>query len=270
MTLGLTKPGGWGVNQKFRSSEATALDENTAKALDRTTAGDTLLGVVTLANTAALVLDTGSSMSLNIASSIVCHLGSYVTMEPGSAIGFDSGSSLTIGGSDRIILAARPRTSPTTDSGISTCDTTTQLPHFGITSTGWVQQGIELVAAACIHWRLRAVPGMTGITVTLGINGASHFALPATKPRLSIFRHTIGSILETPTEVAATDDTAGSVDAYSVARNLVCSLSAVDTTQYHYSIRLKGESGANSIIGGLLCNRVPIVDATYSRIAEEF
>lgn len=270
MTLSLTKPGGWGINTKLRSSEATALDANTIKALDKTVAGDTLLGVVTLASGAGLVLDTGSSLSLNIASSIVCHLGSFITMESGSAIGFDSGATLQIGGADRIVLAARPRTTPPAEMGVSTCDSTTQSPHFRIMTYGWIQQGVDSIIDSSLNWRLRAIPGMTSITATIGINGASHFSVPATKARLSIYRHTLGATLESPTEVAGGDDAASTTMAYSVARQLTCSLSAVDTTQYYYSVRLRGEGGAGAINNGLFCDRVPIIAASYSRIAEEF
>jgi len=270
MTLSLTKPGGWGTNTKFRATEATALDANTIKALDKTAAGDTLLGVVTLASGAGLVLDTGSSISLNIASSVVFNLGSFITMKSGSAIGFDAGASLTLSGSDRIILAARSRTTTSIDSGVSTCDTTTKLPHFGIIDAGWIQQGIEAVSQACIHWRLRATPGMTAISVQIGLRGNSHGGLPSGKPRLSIYRHTIGAVLSPPTELAAQSDSSATVGAYESDHTLTCSISAVDTTLYYYSIRFKGESGSNSVAGGLWVDRLPVVVASYSRIAEEF
>lgn len=270
MTLSLTKPGGWGVSTKFRSSEATALDQNTIKALDKTAAGDTLLGIVTLASGAGIVAASGSAITLNSGGAINALLGSNINLSSGSAITLASGATLTIGGTDRIALAARARTTTSIDCGVSTCDTTTKLAHFGIIDAGWIQQGIEAVASAALHWRLRAIEGMTSITVQIGMKGAGHGSLPATKPRLSIFRHNLASTLSAPTEVAFQDDGAGSVGAYETNHILTCSVSAVNTTSYYYTIRLKGESGANSLAGGLSVDRLPTVVATYARMNEEF
>lgn len=47
MTISRVKPGNWAVNDKLTSAEMNAVDTNTAKALDRTSAGDTLEGAVT-------------------------------------------------------------------------------------------------------------------------------------------------------------------------------------------------------------------------------
>lgn len=270
MTLSLTKPGGWGVSTKFRSAEATALDENTIKALDKTAAGDTLLGVVTLASGAGIVAGSGSAITLNSGGEISALLGSNINLAAGSAITLASGATLTISGSDRIALVARSRTTTSIDCGVSTCDTTTKLPHFGIIDAGWIQQGLETVASAALHWRLRAVEGMTSITVQIGMKGAGHGSLPATKPRLSIFRHNLASTLTAPTEVAFQDDPAGSLGAYEANHILACTISAVNTTLYYYTIRLKGESGPNAIAGGLSVDRFPTVVATYARINEEF
>ncbi len=97
MTLSLTKPGGWGVNTKFRSSEATALDANTIKALDKTAAGDTLLGVVTLANGSAFALQSGASLTLASGSNFTVSSGTLTSLSlaSGSSIALASGASFT-------------------------------------------------------------------------------------------------------------------------------------------------------------------------------
>jgi hypothetical protein len=97
MTLSLTKPGGWGVNTKFRSSEATALDANTIKALDKTAAGDTLLGVVTLASGAGFTFASGAAMTLQSGSSLTVASGATAALDlgAGSSLALSNGSSLT-------------------------------------------------------------------------------------------------------------------------------------------------------------------------------
>lgn len=50
MTLSRVKPGNFAVNEKFTSTQANAIDTNISNALDKTVAGDTLAGVITLAS----------------------------------------------------------------------------------------------------------------------------------------------------------------------------------------------------------------------------
>src|SRR6478736_3427993 len=55
MSLSLTKPGGWVLNEKLTSAQITDIDQKTEKALDKTVAGDTLSGAVVCASAGRVV-----------------------------------------------------------------------------------------------------------------------------------------------------------------------------------------------------------------------
>lgn len=55
MTTPRVKPAGWGVGEKLTSAQADQLDINITNSLDKTSAGDTLSGVVTLSGVGRIV-----------------------------------------------------------------------------------------------------------------------------------------------------------------------------------------------------------------------
>jgi len=267
MTLSLTKPGGWGANTKFRSTEATDLDAKTAKALDRTVAGDTLLGVVTLASGAGLSLSSGSSISLASGSSMSLAGGSSLSVASGSSITMASGSTFLIGGGERVTLVPRARAIPFQHHAVSFVSSGSPSWLWG--GSLWVQS-VAFSAFDGLYWPLPAKPGMTSVSVSIDLIGAAgHASLPASMPRLHVERVGVTSV-GVASVVSTVTDTSANVAAYQALHTLTCpTVASIDVFNYRYFVVLYGEFGAGSSTQ-LTCCPYPYGQATYSVVAEEF
>ncbi len=60
-----TKPADWGMNQELSYAEITDIDRKTAESVDKTTAGDEIAGEIAFVSGAALVLESGSTMTMD-------------------------------------------------------------------------------------------------------------------------------------------------------------------------------------------------------------
>ena len=62
--------GGWSLGAKLTSAQANQLDYDHSIALDKSVAGDTLSGVVTMANGSAIRVGSGAFISSDVLSGI--------------------------------------------------------------------------------------------------------------------------------------------------------------------------------------------------------
>lgn len=103
MTHSLTKPGGWAFSTELKATEITDIDEKTRDSLDKTSAGDTLSGVVTLAATGQIVSDTAGSK-------ITVSNDGYFEVIDGAVANVDSASTMYVDGAAIITGVARTLT----------------------------------------------------------------------------------------------------------------------------------------------------------------
>jgi hypothetical protein len=133
---------------------------------------------------------------------------------------------------------------------------TQQVPGtLWLVSTGsneivWNQADVS--APVKLFWFICGLPPTGTINlISCTIQGASgHAAVPATMPKLSLFRHVVGG---SPALVTSITDTAATVGAYHAARALVLNAPTFAGEEIQPNCRyffcLEGEAGANSAVG---------------------
>ncbi len=97
---------GWSSGAELTSSQQNQLDIDHANALDKTTAGDTLSGVVALASTAELNLQYPGNVVVNGTGAIQVLAGQGVQVQAGGSIAVVAGGKVVGSGPDTIIAAA--------------------------------------------------------------------------------------------------------------------------------------------------------------------
>jgi hypothetical protein len=63
-----TKPAGWALNEQLTYAEVTDIDRKTAQSVDKTVAGDTIEGPITVANGAGIILESGAVLRTEVGS----------------------------------------------------------------------------------------------------------------------------------------------------------------------------------------------------------
>lgn len=260
MSFTRVNPGGWAVGASFTSAQANQIDTNVSNSLDKTVAGDTLSGVVTMAATAQInVASAGARVQASVASGILA------AVVGGMNSGTTSGFALTGGAGDWPTFGvggASPRGRVVTQAivptnmvgGWTTIDGLSFGHTYLIGPATTAKQPIQLTA---LH------NGATLAQVIVLLSVTSHSNVPANLPNLSVFRYpiTVGSAFGsqalassdpqpfTPTPGSGSLWTAsGNVQAltYTTSQNNV-----IDTSSYVYGISLQDENGTNSVAGNV-------------------
>lgn len=107
MSFTRVNPGGWSVGATLTSAQMNTLDADHAKSLDKSIAGDTISGTVTLASGASIAPAFGSSVVFASGATLTISSGAAEYVSSGGQISVQSGGSIRLadGGSD-IVLAA--------------------------------------------------------------------------------------------------------------------------------------------------------------------
>jgi hypothetical protein len=276
------------LNDKLTSAQQNALDIDHANALDKSTAGDTILGLVQVNGSSAriritstalgskgFVADPGSTMDLNGA----MNLNSGAAFSGLAASSFTLVSTcltnITLGTASVLQQAAGGLIAITAPTGIAITTTTTrtikQPVHASFLQTGWTASGAGVayyvqgpgtnVPQEFLLTRTHNLATLASVDCFLAVKGP-HGATPATFPSFNVFRYLIadgqspnnGQSLRSG---GAVSFTAGSGAAWDNSNNMqhatfTCDQNnTIDSSTYVYGISVTDEYGANSAGGNL-------------------
>ncbi len=262
MAITRVNPADWSVGDKLTSAQANAIDANCAKALDKTVAGDTLSGDVSVASGGSIVLLSGSEITVNAGAEIdvggallvANSATTQVDMGTGSFIAVSSGSNITTGGTGYVKFNNTdwPKLNTRTRSVIRNA---LDCARFVANSTIWTRALGQVLGPATTGELLQVdMPTHDGATLS-SINvyfvPSVHVALPASPPQLIIYvSDTTGAVVSTQT---VTFTLPGIVGLYSATpQTWTATLSpalVLSPGTYFYTIFLQDEHGANSVSG---------------------
>jgi hypothetical protein len=232
MTIAVTKPGGWSLNEELTSGEITAVDANVTNALDKRSGHSDTCG-------------STISFSGALSFSNACTFTGAVTV-----------GSLTLTGTNRVGLASRSKTAT--------------VGAFFTASTGtWAETGPggDLQAGATSGVAIVPLVVPDGVTITqvrvwIQPTGG-HMGAPGTLPSATLYEKTTstGSV----TTVANQSDSYGSAMAYDTVHAIT--ISGLSYTMARNGKRLTiglGNEASTNAISGLIIHGA---DVTYTTTA---
>lgn len=256
---------GWAVGAPLTSAQQNQLDIDHANALDKSAAGDTLLGVVTIAGGGAqLIGNSANAIESTFTSGITTNVAGGISSQA------PSGNGIILRGTTTEQLGVFPARTRTL---IYPCSI------LGAVTSPWTTQQTWIIGNATTAVQYLMLPlqhnraTLSTVTVTLIVQGP-HGSLPAALPTIGIRRispifgwngipvelSTTAVQSPTPATAAAWDD-AGNAQQWTYVCN---QNNVIDTTQFVYYAYLTDESGANSVAG----NKYYGLTLSYSNIAD--
>jgi hypothetical protein len=244
------KPGNWAVGEQLTSAQMNTLDIDHANALDKSSAGDQIAGLITFTGTGQMQANRITAIQATAATAIQSLIAGGISS---NAVG---GIALNGGANDWPTFPARGHAYVVTPQSLG------PLP------TGWGSNGTEFLGPASGTAIVWLIPSLhTGATLTnVGVSFlvvGPHSAVPAslasgTGPTLQVKRisaaigapDTVVDLSTVPIQGPATPgsgaawDNGGNVQAFSYACN---QNNVIDTTQFRYYAILVDENGANSV-----------------------
>lgn len=285
MTISRVNPAGWAFDSTLTSAQINQLDIDHANALDKSTAGDTLSGIIDVAATGGLFLNA-SGASITAATSgavIAAELGGQIQVTgPGSLMTTSSGGRIQLGDNDYPQFSAtRTRT-------------VVQPLEFPVVQTGYTLTsaitgglgGIYLTGTATGNEqafyldKLHDGAGLSQVELAFFVGG-SHSSLPLNFPSLAIYRVPLVNgqsftTTVTPQALSTTPTQAfpnpGSVAAYQTGTlqmlTYTCNTgNTIDRTKYSYFAILVDENGSGAVAGtayfGMILSYVGIADMRF-------
>jgi hypothetical protein len=256
-------PGGWAVGAQLTSAQQNALDIDHANALDKTSAGDTIAGLVNFTGAGSIRANTVGAIQSTIAAGIEADVASGIASVVAGGFLLSGGSTdwPQFGGANRSrSLVASPKT----------------LAPF---PTGWTAtNGIDFTGPATgtpIVWLIQTLhhqATLSTVNFVVLVNGP-HGALPANLPSVQLRRVLLTSGAETIVDLSTTPQqspTPGSAAAWDNSGNVqfitytTNQNNVIDTTSYKYYAVVTDESGANSVSG----NRYIALILNFTNIAD--
>lgn len=265
MSFVRVKPSGYALGDQVTSPEFNQLDTDHTNALDKTSAGDTLSGVIQVASGGQLFLNHGGQVFANAAGAVIAATSGAIVS---GAIG---GINLT-GGPNDYETFTPPRSR-----------SLAVPPIIQALTSGWsvltgAGAGIGLQGSAGttpINLLLPTVHNgatLASVTVSLAVAGA-HSGVPQNMPSIQVSvinlltgaNTSFGSnSIPIPGSGAAWHN-GGAQQAFTLALN---PFSVVDNTQNVYVLNLTDENGANAVAGnvfaGFVLNFTNIADMRFS------
>jgi hypothetical protein len=215
----------WSVGDKFTSAQANAIAVDLSKALDKSLAGDEMSGVITMANTAAIIAsndgnitaDAADGISANATNSITSNVSAGISTTVPGGIAPSSGGTITDGGiAGGITATIAGGIVSGVDGGIALTGNTADWVTYGTArsatitepcgamfiqgasnwSTGFGGTNVLVSAANSgnvanlyLHRMVNGqYNGATLTSVTLYMVAASHTGVPVTPPSIDIQR----------------------------------------------------------------------------------
>jgi len=284
MTISRVKPSGWSLNETLSSAQATQLDQNIVKALDKTVAGDTLAGTITVSAAAGFTFQSTGFITLQSGSITTYQAGAVLTLantqqfntgyiaqwNDNLPIKIANGKTVTVQALSGSATWAYANTITVSANSIAvnvlTVSGIISVPSasiqresrggVGMNHNTWIidsnglYNNYDTTSAGKMIVELDVPHGATLTDVTVFYRGASgHGALPATKPAMTVYSHNLNT--DTQTTIGTATDTAASVPAYEVAHSF--GLSGLSTviarTVTRYFVAISGETSTNAVAG---------------------
>lgn len=279
MAITRVNPADWAVGDKLTSAQANGLDENGAKAVDKTSAGDTVSGELTFDATGSILLDAGSSMTVDVGAQIEVG-GGLVIPSPGvfqadlgtsSSITVGSGSHITTAGtgyvkfnnSDWPKLNTRTRSISRNFRELSIADPNLFPTDWQSSSFGFIS---GMASAEILALRVPLHEGARLIGMAIYMKAAAHAGVPATMPRVEFYKRTkfgatsASEVHSYPTPLLAAWNNVNITD-WSIT---LTTPQTIDSVTYDYSIDFYDEHDANSVSG----NRYYAIEFLYDSITD--
>lgn len=279
MAITRVNPADWAVGDKLTSAQANGLDENGAKAVDKTSAGDTVSGELTFDATGSILLDAGSSMTVDVGAQIEVG-GGLVIPSPGvlqadlgtsSSITVGSGSHIATAGtgyvkfnnSDWPKLNTRTRSISRNFRELSIADPNLFPTDWQSSSFGFIS---GMASAEILALRVPLHEGARLIGMAVYMKAAAHAGVPATMPRVEFFKRTkfgatsASEVHSYPTPLLAAWNNVNITD-WSIT---LTTPQTIDSVTYDYSIDFYDEHDANSVSG----NRYYAIEFLYDSITD--
>jgi hypothetical protein len=289
MAFTRVNPGGFSIGAQLTSSQMNNLDADHANALDKTVAGDQLAGVVTMASTAALKVNTaGAQILTSVSAGIKATAANGIEIAAAGALQLDGsstpyfptflssiGRTIVSPGDAGFMIASAIQTQGIVPAAFSATTAANVDPIHGGMSPAVVNGGSAQVWSYFVPLR-QLHNGATLATADLYMIGASaHSALPQTMPAFGLFRASVTTAgaaavsLNSGAQFIA--DTSTPVANYKVSHHwtFTCNQNnVIDTTQYAYFAIIWDEGGTNSqagnIYSGLALGYTTIADMRFA------
>lgn len=273
MTISRVKPSNWATGEKLTSTEMNAMDTNAAKALDKTSAGDTLSGIITVDATGKVLLDTGGTITVDDGSTFeTSPLATVeVNLGAGGVVNVQSGGQIVTAGTGIIKwnntdwpkLNSRSRSISKLARDLNIGDPNL-FPTDWVASTAGYLSGTASSEPLMLRIPTHEGARLTGLSVYM--KAAAHAGVPATLPRIEFFKRTkygAVSVTEThyyPTPILANWNNVNITD-WTIA---LSTPQVIDTSTYDYYVDLYDETGASSTSG----NRYYSLSFAYDSITD--
>lgn len=278
MTISRVKPSNWATGEKLTSTEMNAVDTNGAKALDKTSAGDTLSGEISVASTGGLTFASGSHASFESgsllesspSSTVWLTLGidGWMELQSGSYVNVSAGQIRTSGtgtikwnNNDWPLLNTRTRSISRNFRELSIADPNLFPTDWQSSSFGFIS---GMASAEILALRVPLHEGARLIGMAVYMKAAAHAGVPATMPRVEFFKRTkfgatsASEVHSYPTPLLAAWNNVNITD-WSIT---LTTPQTIDSVMYDYSIDFYDEHGANSVSG----NRYYAIEFLYDSI----
>jgi hypothetical protein len=249
-------PPGWANGDELTLQQINQLDADHANSLDKSAAGDELLGTITFGSGAQINANTGAAIAATVAQGILIATARGLETSAAGGIVLGGGSTDEIGYSpDRSKLVTQ------------LC-----MPLGGQLASGWTLNVQRLVGPGAAGVQaLGPLPFHNGATLTnvrMYLAVASHSSLPAVMPDLQIHRMgPDGSNIV----IGEAQASAASVTDWNAMPfwDVPCTeggpgANVIDRTQYSYYALLADESGSGAVGGNLYAAMV----LTFSAISD--
>lgn len=241
MSHGRVNPPGWATSAKLTSAQANQLDINISESLDKTTAGDTLSGTVSLAATGIVSADAaGALIRTKTGGRIELGDNDYPTLKTGHT-GRTQVRQVDVGqGHINATQFVRNLTAS---------------PNIQLVLTGNASSAVSTYDAI-IPLDAELINGatLTQVDILLYIL-TGHGGLPATKPSFTAYRFnkatatasSMGTLTMAPANLAAYEN-GGAIQTQSISP---LTNNTIDKTTYVYYLGINDEHGANWQAGNL-------------------
>lgn len=270
MSFTRVNPGGWASNSEFTSAQSNQLDQNVANALDKTTAGDTLSGNITMASTAVIGCGYPNNINATAVASIISSIAGGIASTTVGGIVLAGGSNDEIAyASTRTVQIALPFVSlNAAGMGADSADWGTGATFGTLLGPGNPKPGQPIaIGPLPVH----NGSTLTNVTVFLTVVNHTTFpaALPATLPDCQVHRYDTQTGTDiTIADVGPSPSTMSNWNSTTFWSIPVTSNNVIDRSRYYYYLRIADEYGANSFAGnayhGVSLTMGDITDARFA------
>lgn len=275
------RPSNWPVGGTVASTELNQLDIDHANAVDKTVAGDSILGELHLVGPdAGILAQTGTFIQCATGSQLITDAGATCTLNSAVACNGAATFASTIAvtglttctggvniGTHNVAFTARSVIRVQNGEVVTSQWDAVTGPGWGPNSTA---QGA--IASYPLAFELKIPNGATLTSVTIWLTGNGHSFAPHSMPQLKVFQFSKLGVLtqlgSTATDTSATPD--GDPTGYDAVHALTVSglSTVIDRTANRYVAQVFAEGGTHAVVGSPYVNCC-ITQCTQSNYEED-